>query len=192
MEERYRSKCREIFKYLFGHEIPEKFGITFRNPEKIAISVEKSINNNMVSKFKSIVIPEGVEVPSITWKDRKVIREYRDGFKKVYANLYSCPNARYLVKSLKDRSINATDIVRMPHELLLSPEQRSKRRKELEEFCFRNNTQAGPPKSDSKGMFKCRRCKSEDTSYTMAQTRSADEPMTVFVTCNNCSNRWRF
>jgi len=24
------------------------------------------------------------------------------------------------------------------------------------------------------------------------QTRSADEPMTTFVTCHNCNNRWKF
>lgn len=24
------------------------------------------------------------------------------------------------------------------------------------------------------------------------QTRSADEPMTTFVTCTNCGNKWKF
>lgn len=41
------------------------------------------------------------------------------------------------------------------------------------------------------GAFVCRRCKSKKTTYYEMQTRSADEPMTIFVTCLNCENRWR-
>ncbi len=39
--------------------------------------------------------------------------------------------------------------------------------------------------------FVCRRCKSNRCSYYQLQTRSADEPMTTFVTCINCGNRWK-
>jgi transcription elongation factor S-II len=42
-----------------------------------------------------------------------------------------------------------------------------------------------------KGAFKCSKCKSEKTTYYQMQTRSADEPMTTFVTCHNCSKRWK-
>jgi transcription elongation factor S-II len=44
----------------------------------------------------------------------------------------------------------------------------------------------------AKGQFICKRCNSNDTDYSQKQTRSADEPMTTFVYCNNCGNRWRF
>lgn len=40
--------------------------------------------------------------------------------------------------------------------------------------------------------FQCGRCKQRKTRYRQAQTRSADEPMTTFVTCTNCGNRWKF
>ena len=40
-------------------------------------------------------------------------------------------------------------------------------------------------------LFKCRKCQSRETSYYEVQTRSADEPMTHFITCLKCSNRWR-
>ena len=33
---------------------------------------------------------------------------------------------------------------------------------------------------------------SKKTTYTQAQTRSADEPMTTFVTCLDCNHRWKF
>jgi transcription elongation factor S-II len=39
--------------------------------------------------------------------------------------------------------------------------------------------------------FTCGKCKSNECTYYQMQTRSADEPMTTFVTCINCGNRWK-
>mgnify|MGYP006155451257 CR=1 FL=1 len=39
--------------------------------------------------------------------------------------------------------------------------------------------------------YKCRKCGSRSTSYYEVQTRSADEPMTQFITCLNCGCRWK-
>lgn len=39
--------------------------------------------------------------------------------------------------------------------------------------------------------FRCGKCKSKNCSYYEMQTRSADESTTIFVTCLDCSNRWR-
>ncbi|CAM9988249.1 unnamed protein product [Phaeothamnion confervicola] len=44
----------------------------------------------------------------------------------------------------------------------------------------------------TEGMFECGRCKSKKTTYFQKQTRSADEPMTTFVTCKNCGKNWKF
>ena len=44
---------------------------------------------------------------------------------------------------------------------------------------------------DYEGLFKCGRCKSKKTTFFQMQTRSADEPMTTYVTCNGCGNRWK-
>jgi transcription elongation factor S-II len=41
------------------------------------------------------------------------------------------------------------------------------------------------------GMFKCRKCKSKKTTYYQMQTRSADEPMTTYVTCTSCGLKWK-
>ena len=40
--------------------------------------------------------------------------------------------------------------------------------------------------------FKCYKCKKRQCTYYQLQTRSADEPMTTFVTCLICGNRWKF
>jgi transcription elongation factor S-II len=44
---------------------------------------------------------------------------------------------------------------------------------------------------DYVGQFKCGKCKSVKTTYYQLQTRSADEPMTTYVTCLGCSYRWK-
>lgn len=40
--------------------------------------------------------------------------------------------------------------------------------------------------------FQCGKCKQKKTRYYQMQTRSADEPMTTFVTCVNCNHKWKF
>lgn len=50
---------------------------------------------------------------------------------------------------------------------------------------FHTNIQA------STDMFTCRKCKSKKCTYYELQTRSADEPATIFVTCLDCGKNWR-
>jgi DNA-directed RNA polymerase subunit M/transcription elongation factor TFIIS len=38
--------------------------------------------------------------------------------------------------------------------------------------------------------MKCRRCGSEELCLEQKQTRSADESMTLYISCNKCNNRW--
>ena len=38
--------------------------------------------------------------------------------------------------------------------------------------------------------FTCRKCRSKKCTYYELQTRSADEPMTIFCTCNSCGKRF--
>lgn len=39
--------------------------------------------------------------------------------------------------------------------------------------------------------FRCNRCNKRQCTYYEMQTRSADEPMTIFVRCVNCGKQWR-
>jgi transcription elongation factor S-II len=42
-------------------------------------------------------------------------------------------------------------------------------------------------------MLDCRKCrKKTNCDYYQLQTRSADEPMTTFVTCLECDSKWKF
>lgn len=41
-------------------------------------------------------------------------------------------------------------------------------------------------------IFLCGKCKQRKCTYYQLQTRSCDEPMTTFVTCTVCANKWKF
>lgn len=56
---------------------------------------------------------------------------------------------------------------------------------------MRRETGTVRPEDVHDGQFTCRRCKSRKTTYSEMQTRSADEPMTVFVRCVNCGLSWK-
>ncbi|XP_053538836.1 transcription elongation factor A protein 3 isoform X11 [Ictalurus punctatus] len=41
-------------------------------------------------------------------------------------------------------------------------------------------------------LLQCGKCRKKNCTYNQVQTRSADEPMTTFVLCNECGNRWKY
>lgn len=52
--------------------------------------------------------------------------------------------------------------------------------------------QRGSEQTATTDQFKCSRCGQRKCTYYQMQTRSADEPMTTYVTCVNCNKRWKF
>ena len=46
-------------------------------------------------------------------------------------------------------------------------------------------------KSGATDQFLCRKCKKRECTFYEMQTRSADEPMTIFVNCLSCGNKWK-
>jgi len=44
---------------------------------------------------------------------------------------------------------------------------------------------------EGSSLFTCKRCNQSRTRYTEMQTRSADEPMTIFIRCLNCGKQWK-
>ncbi|XP_062849158.1 transcription elongation factor A protein 1 [Trichomycterus rosablanca] len=81
-------------------------------------------------------------------------------------------------------------IAKMTAEEMASDELKEMR-KNLTKEAIRDHQMAktGGTQSD---LFTCGRCKKNKCTYTQVQTRSADEPMTTFVFCNECGNRWKF
>jgi transcription elongation factor S-II len=63
--------------------------------------------------------------------------------------------------------------------------------KRIELQALRLQSSKDEEESAHEGMFTCGKCKSKKTTYYQMQTRSADEPMTTFVTCLNCQKKWK-
>lgn len=55
-----------------------------------------------------------------------------------------------------------------------------------------NDAQLATIQGTKTDLLKCGKCKKRECTYNQVQTRSADEPMTTFVLCNSCGNRWKF
>ncbi|XVF37390.1 hypothetical protein REPUB_Repub20aG0004000 [Reevesia pubescens] len=80
-------------------------------------------------------------------------------------------------------------ITMTPEEM--ASDQRQRENKEIKEKALFDCERGAAPKATT-DQFKCGRCGQRKTTYYQMQTRSADEPMTTYVTCVNCSNRWKF
>ena len=133
-----------------------------------------------------------------TSKNRKTpIRWDNPMFKKIYLN-----KSRSLFSNLKQNSyIKNTNLINNINDSNF----------DIENIAFMNSQQLFPEHwkkmldakykkdkftYDSKpeamtDQFKCGRCKKRECSYYEMQTRSADEGMTIFITCINCGNRWK-
>jgi transcription elongation factor S-II len=80
--------------------------------------------------------------------------------------------------------------VKMSSEELKSAERRAEDAKIMKE-----NMDAAMVAQEEKSIstqLQCSKCGQRKVSYTQAQTRSADEPMTTFCECLVCGKRWKF
>ena len=150
--------------------------------EEIVQLAEKSVFNKTIRDAKERKVDR-------TWECREFKRLYRNNYFKVISNIHSNPNKEYVWKKINEGTWKLEDIVTMEHSILAPEiwEERLAQRgiKDLEKQL------AGTEITDD-GLFKCSKCKKKKTTYYQLQTRSADEPMTTFVTCHNCGNRWKF
>lgn len=72
----------------------------------------------------------------------------------------------------------------------MASEERKKENEALEAENMRESMVAKSERSIS-DQLQCGRCGQKKVSYTQAQTRSADEPMTTFCTCEVCGKLWK-
>lgn len=115
--------------------------------------------------------------------------EYRGKMRSLYQNLKVKSNRSLGIRVLSGE-ITPERFVKMTHVELASAE-RLEEDKRLQEDNLKNSVVPMPQKSIS-DQLQCGRCKQKKVSYSQAQTRSADEPMTTFCECTVCGNRWKF
>lgn len=80
-------------------------------------------------------------------------------------------------------------LARLSPQELASPEAQAERAR-IAAYHLEAATLTAPQATTD--MFQCSKCKSRACTYYQLQTRSADEPMTTFVSCTVCKNRWKF
>ena len=116
-------------------------------------------------------------------------KDYKGKVRQLSFNLKDQKNPD-LRRSVADGLIAPKVLLDLKPEELGSDERRS------ENAAIREAATAeavrGQKKEASTDAFKCGKCKQRQCTYYQLQTRSADEPMTTFVTCVNCDNRWKF
>jgi len=150
---------------------------TMLHSDKHALNLEKGIHNWSLKEATSRKVVK-------KWDNPYFVRIYLDHLKSVYVNLKAVPA---LIDQVKAGNMKPHLIAFMTHQefqpekwepLIQAKIKRDKNKYEV-------NIEAA---TDT---FKCRKCHSNKCTYYQMQTRSADEPMTTFVTCIDCGQRWK-
>jgi transcription elongation factor S-II len=157
---------KEIKKYIFSKV----------QDNKIANNVEKSIFNFSIKK--------AIEMKVVRkWDNESFVIIYMNKFKIIFHNLKN----DIIVEKLKQNVIKPHEVSFLTHVELL-PE---KWKQEIQDKKLRLENKFFPKIEASTDNFTCGKCKTKACTYYQLQTRSADEPMTTFVTCTQCGNRWK-
>jgi DNA-directed RNA polymerase subunit M/transcription elongation factor TFIIS len=124
-----------------------------------------------------------------SWDNPVFIEVYRQIVRSVFSNIHPdspVKNQRLLSRVL-DGEFQLHEIPSMTAYDMFPEKWFTLRDKQLqrEQKILEGN------KSRATDQFKCRRCGKRECTYYELQTRSADEPMTIFVTCLNCGKEWR-
>ncbi|CBY20996.1 unnamed protein product [Oikopleura dioica] len=115
--------------------------------------------------------------------------KYRNKIRSRYSNLKDAKNPD-LRDSVMTGVISPDKLASMKPEEMASKQLQELRKKFTKEAI--NDHQMAQNEGTQTDMFSCGKCKSKKCTYTQLQTRSADEPMTTFVYCMACGNRWKF
>lgn len=114
--------------------------------------------------------------------------DYKGKLRSLFQNLKVKTN-RSLGVRVMSGEITPQRFVTMDQAELASDKRREED-KRIEDDNLKNSVAPMPQKSISDALT-CGRCKQKKVSYSQAQTRSADEPMTTFCECTVCGNRWK-
>ena len=159
----------------FRKNVASKFGSLLGEEFKHhANNIEKSVFNYAIreSTLQKIVKK---------WENPFFVQVYLNRLRSVYAN------REILCKMLISGEIQAKDIGFMTHQEI----QPEKWIKLIENKIIRNASKYNHNIEASTDMFTCKKCKSKKCTYYELQTRSADEPATIFITCLDCGKHWK-
>ena len=184
----------------------------FVNHPAAARNIERSVYNHSVksvhrlanTSYGTMRAPESQR--SAQWRKQLVsswdCREFREAYKTKLVHLLTEFKRGGIVSHFRNRGpcpetgvelgplLNPCKLAEYPPETI-SPN--GLYAKTLDKLKLRElkREEARRQEEDYNGILKCGKCKSLKTSYYQLQTRSADEPMTTFVTCKGCGHKWK-
>jgi len=148
-----------------------------------AIDIEKGIYNYVIKKANEKNIQK-------KWENYLFHNLYKVTSVHLYSNLdkSSYIKNERLLDRLLDGEFTGNELASMKPQYLFPEtwktliDEKSKR----DRYLFEINKELATDE------YECSKCHKNMTTYYQLQTRSADEPMTTFVTCLNCGKRWKF
>jgi len=164
-------------------EIQRLFKIKYTSVNNYPEIIEKSIYNKSIKDAKNKLIPR-------SWDSFGFRLLYKNGYLKIINNIKNNKNNHFVLNQIKYGYFEPNEIVNMSYQklypelwkqIMLNNLQRDER---MEKISKEEN-------QEGTDMFRCGKCKKRNCTYYQMQTRSADEPMTSFITCLSCSNRWK-
>lgn len=177
-----KIKVVSVINDIYRDKTLQKFGEII-NDQKICTAIENSIYKFSVDKANEVNIPTN-------WDNKFFKRIYFNKCLTIYTNLKSDSyvNNPQLINFIKDNTIDITQIAYMKPAQLFPDhwKQLMEKKTANDEFLYLKKPGA------ITDQWKCGKCKENKCTYYQLQIRSSDEPMTTFVTCVNCGNRWNF
>ena len=140
-------------------------------------NMEKSIYNHCLKEAGERDIVK-------KWDNPFFVQLYIDRLRSIYINLKESPEFK---ERLFKKEIKPHEVGGMTHQDMAP----TRWQKLIDEKKIRDENKYAPKIEASTDNFKCYKCKSKKCTYYQLQTRSADEPMTTFVNCLDCGNRWK-
>lgn len=164
-----------------------KDSITFRT--NVCHSLNEIINNNKYS----LNLEKGIFNYSIKeatrrkiikkWENISFVQIYIDQFRSIYLNIKN----DIILDKIKNNILKPDVLAFMTHQELNPERWKILIEKKIKRDQVKYNTNMDA----ATDVFVCKKCKSNKCSYYQMQTRSADEPMTTFVSCLDCGARWK-
>ena len=144
--------------------------------ELISGNIEKSVYNYTIKESiqKNIVRK---------WNNEYFVQLYIDKLRSMFANIQS--NNDFMNKIINGE-IDPKQVAFLSHQEI-NPARWNEiiHRKNI-----RDESKLTTGVKANTSLYTCKRCKSKNCSFYEAQTRSADEASTIFVTCLDCGKNW--
>uniref|UniRef100_A0A6C0JGS0 TFIIS-type domain-containing protein n=1 Tax=viral metagenome TaxID=1070528 RepID=A0A6C0JGS0_9ZZZZ len=161
---------------IFRKNVQTKIMPFVDNDDALSTNLEKAIYNYAIKEANNRKIIK-------KWDNPFFAQLYLDRLRSIYTNMKN----PLLLAQLKNGDIKPQTLAFMTHQEM-NPEHWRKlieQKMTRDASKFTNNLQA------TTDMFTCKKCKSKRCNHYELQTRSADEPATIFITCLDCGKTWK-